>query len=278
MRVGPISRSAKAFAVAVGVLVLAAPPAWATHVEGSFEGPGAHGGQVRFVVQVVEEVGISVNQFFPLPSAPGAGLGAKTDLGQDCTPIFPPPADALPIVNHAFSDATPPFLVSGSFSEPKRASGTFRITSGAWLPPPGERPRGSICDTGTVSWTASCAHLFPPCGLPPTFSRSGTGAKVSPTGDVTVPMRIGCPLPGGDCRISVTALAVGHEQITLGRARYLVRAGNSAGARFTLNSNGRRLLRRLRRVRANVFVSVTRDMRITRDVVTVRLRAPKRFR
>ena len=262
--------------VAVGLLVLVVPPAWATHVEGDYLGTDEIGDAVRFIVRVVEGAGMSVNQFY----AVGSGKG-KTDLGQDCTPVFPPPADALPIVDHAFSDAAPPFTVSGSFSEPQSASGTFRAITDTWWPPPGELPRGSTCDTGTVSWTASCANAPLPCSTSPTFSGSASRAKVATTGKVAFSLRIGCPPPGVDCRVSVAATArvpvgaaAGRRRAKLGRSDYLVKVGSSAKGHFVLSTKGRRLLRRLRRIKAKAEITVTRGSQITEKIVRVRLKAP----
>jgi hypothetical protein len=248
----------------------------------------------------------------PSPVASVFGFSAtpwpmgKTDLGQDCRPAIPPdnPNDTiLPIFDHAFSDTTPPILVSGSFAAPMNASGTFRITAESWFPPPGQPPLGSTCDTGVVSWTASCTTAIPsiylcspvPEGggsptLPPsssaapTFSDSGSRAKVLTSGRVTLPLTIGCPLPGAECRVFVAATArlptnaaARRKRVKLGRSHYLVKVGSSAKGRFKLNPRGRRLLRRLGRMKAKVKITVTRAGNMTGKTVTVRLRQPRRI-
>jgi hypothetical protein len=230
------------------------------HIEWYYVGTDANGDSVSFQVALADGP-FSVQQFV----AAGASKG-KTAFGDDCTPVFPPPDanDSPLVVDHTFSDTTPPVMISGSFSEPRSASGTFRFTSLV-----------DSCDTGTVSWTASCLNATPPCPTSPTFTRTGSEAKVSTRGTATIPLRIGCPPPGVDCRISVAATAR-RKSAKLGRSRYLVKVGTSDNARFRLTAKGRRLLRRLNRVKANVEIIVTRGSVVTKKTVTIRLKAPKR--
>jgi hypothetical protein len=268
--------------LALGLVLLAVPPAYAHHhYPALYEGTNAQGGEVEFKVASIDGSPVGVYDFYL-----GAVKG-KTDLGQDCVPTYPPPAarpDYLtPVVDHAFSSTTPPVMISGSFSEPLGAGGTFRIRSGVSTPPEGGLPSGSICDTGDVSWTASCSPVSPSCSAAPTFSRSASEAKVSTGGRVTVPWTIGCPSPGAGCRVSVVGRARVHasaaakrRRVTLGRSAYLVKVGSSAAARFKLTATGRRTLRRLDRVKAKVEIKVTRGTSVTRKTVTARLKAPKR--
>ena len=212
-------------------------------------------------------------------------ITGKTDMGQDCVFQYPPRGlDSADIVDHAFSataDVPPPLgytlTYDGSFSEPQTASGTLRITSAdAWYPARMEPRIGSVCDSGSLSWTASCVVEMPdsPClaieAAAPTFSGSRSGAKVSANGAVTVPIRVGCPRPGDDCQVSVAAK---RRKVMLGRSEYVVKAGRSAKTRFKLTAKGRRLLRRLGRVRAKVGITVTRAGAKTEKTVTVRMKA-----
>jgi hypothetical protein len=163
------------------------------------------------------------------------------------------------------------------------------------MAPPGQPPLGATCDTGTVSWTATCvpkeappspcSEPLPEDSAPATFSGSASGAVVSTSGLVTLPLRIGCPPPGVDCRVSVAATArvrasasARRKLVKLGRSHYFVKVGNSAETRFKLNAKGRRLLRRLGRIKAKVELAVTRASSVTKKNVTVRLKAPRRTR
>jgi hypothetical protein len=69
-----------------------------------------------------------------------------------------------------------------------------------------------------------------------------------------------------------------RKLVKLGRSHYFVKVGNSAETRFRLNAKGRRLLRRLGRIKAKVELAVTRASSVTRKNVTVRLKAPRRTR
>jgi hypothetical protein len=286
-------------APAVGLLLIGAAPAGATHVLGQYEGTLATGGKVSFLVHVSVPPTPSVASFAASPWPMG-----KTEAGQDCRPAGPPENplyNEIPIVDHAFSDTAPPTLISGSFAAPLGATGTLRITTESWFPPPGESRLGSTCDTGALSWTASCTtavpspHLcspvpdggglptLPPTSAAPTFGNSGSRANVSRGGRVTLPLTIGCPPPGAECLVSVAATArlrarasARRRRVKVGRLAYAVKVGASAQARFKLTPKGRRLLRRVRRVRAKVEITVTRATAITKKTVTVRLKAPKR--
>ena len=263
--------------LALGVLLVAVPPAYAHHhYPALYEGTHAQGGEVEFKVASIDGSPVGVYDFYL-----GAVKG-KTDLGQDCVPTYPPPAarpDYLtPVVDHAFSSTTPPVMISGSFSEPLGAGGTFRIRTGV-----SEPHKGSVCDTGDVSWTATCSAVSPSCAPPPTLSSSNGKATVSRSGRVTVPLTIGCPPPSVACRISVAASARApastaalKRRVKLGRSDYHVSAGRSAKARFDLNRTGRRLLRRLGRLDARVKTTVTRGATVKKKTLTVRLKAPKR--
>jgi hypothetical protein len=273
-------RLASAAALVGATIVLGASPAWGHHrFPAVYEGTNAQGGRVQFKVGSIDGSPVGVFDFYP-----GAAK-ATTDLGQDCVPSYPPPAarpDYLtPIVDHAFSSTTPPVLISGSFDQLSGAQGTFRITSDVWSPPPGELPSGSLCDTGTVSWTATCLGVTPRCSTPPVFSGSAAGATVSDRGRVTIPLRIGCPAPGVDCKVSVAAsaradvnAAARRRRVKIGRSDYLIKARRSANTRVKLNVKGRRLLRRLGRMHAKVKISVDRGGSVTRKTVTARLKAP----
>ncbi len=263
-------RLASAAALVGATIVLGASPAWGHHrFPAVYEGTNAQGGRVQFKVGSIDGSPVGVFDFYP-----GAAK-ATTDLGQDCVPSYPPPAarpDYLtPIVDHAFSSTTPPVLISGSFDQLSGARGTFRITSDVWSPPPVERPSGSLCDTGTVSWTATCLGVTPRCSTPPVFSGSAAGATVSDRGRVTIPLRIGCPTPGVDCKVSVAAK---RKRVKIGRSDYLVKVRRSANTRVKLNVKGRRLLRRRGRMHAKVKISVDRGGSVTRKTVTARLKAP----
>lgn len=63
-----------------------------------------------------------------------------TFSGSDATYNTP-----LPIVNHAFSDTTPPLIVDGSFNGVQSASGSFKLQTGAPFP----------CSTPTITWNAT---------------------------------------------------------------------------------------------------------------------------
>jgi hypothetical protein len=291
----PLGRGGQLVGIAVGLLLLGVPPASASHVLGRYEGTLATGSPLSFGVSVLYPPSptASVTRFVVSPPPTG-----RTELGQECRPSAPPDYDILPVVDHAFSDTTPPTTVSGSFSAPLSASGTFRITTGSWFPPPGEPPLGSTCDTGPLSWTASCTTLTPAaylCSAPPdeggssilpstsaspTFRDVGSKATVSRRGRVTLPLRISCPLPGAECLVTVAAsarLPARPKQVKVGGSGYVVNAGGSDETRFKLTKKGRRLLERLRRIKAKIEISVTRlGAGSTRKTVTVRLRAPRR--
>jgi hypothetical protein len=275
----------------VGLLLLATPPVWAHHVVGIYEGTDAQGARVGFEVK---GTGSYLGGF-------GASTSGKTDAGQDCSPLYPPLNNAADIVDHAFSNTisatwggiTFSLTINGSFSAPQSASGTVRVTSDSWMAPPGQPPLGATCDTGTVRWTATCVQKEAPpsfCSKPPedsaaTFSGSASGARTTRDGRVTLPLRIGCPPPGVDCRVSVAATArvrasaaARRKLVKLGRSHYLIKVGKSAKTRFRLNAKGRRLLRRLGRINAKVELAVTRASSVTRKNVTVRLKAPRRAR
>ena len=118
---------------------------------------------------------------------------------------------------------------------------------------------------------------------PPTFSGSASRAKISTSGQVTLPLTIGCPPPGADCRVSVAASGrvrasevAKRKRVTLGRSVYVVKASSSANVRFKLTTRGRGLLRRLRGIEAKVAITVSRDGSVTTKTVTVRLKAPRR--
>ena len=223
----------------------------------------------------------------------GSGVRGRTELGEECIPMEPPasPLERITIIEHAFSDTTPPITFSGSFAEPLSAGGTYRVVTQSWVPPPGPTPppprRGSTCDTGPVSWTASCKQVNPTACLPlptttplpptgntfPTFSGSATGATVSRSGRVTLPLTIGCPPPGSVCAIAVAAH---RKQVRIGRSRYLVAVDRSAKTRFKLTRKGRSLLRRLTRIKAKVVITVSRGGNIvSQKTVTARLKAPR---
>ena len=288
----PSGRGRRPVALAIGVLLLVVPGASASHLIGTYNGTHSQGGPVRFVVPGP----FASDLLFDSP-APIAG---KTDLGHDCWPLVKPPGTHVAIVNHAFSETrtevvpgffTSTVTVSGSFSEPQSAGGTLRITSDRWSSPLGQPPPGSICDTGTLSWSASCSSLPIPCSAPspvggpsPTFSGSASRARVSTSGQVTLPLRIGCPPPGADCRVSVAAsgrvpasTAARRKQVKLGRSDYLVRAGSSSKTRFSLTTKGLKILRRVKRIRAKLEVTVTRGSEIAKKTVTVRLKAPRQI-
>ena len=100
---------------------------------------------------------------------------------------------------------------------------------------------------------------------------------------MTLPLTIGCPLPGAECLVSVAATArlrasaaARRKRVKVGRSAYAVKVGGSARARFKLTSKGSRLLLRSRRIRAKVEITVTRGTAITKKTVAVRLKAPKR--
>jgi hypothetical protein len=290
-----LARKCSAVSAAVGllVLVLAVPSASASHLLGNYNGTHAQGGAVGLRVP-----GVFGSEFLFSAAAP---MG-KSDAGQDCVPFFPGyPLSQTAIVDHAFNDTIAEggpgllgftLVIAGSFSPPANAAGTLRITSDNWSTPSGEQPVGSICDTGTVSWTATCTPLPVPCSAPmspsepaPTFSGSASRARTTRNGRVTVPLRIGCPPPGVDCGVSVAATArvrasasARRELVKLGRSHYVVKVGTSGETRFNLNAKGRRWLRRLRRIQANVELAVTRASSVTRKNITVRLKAPRRTR
>jgi hypothetical protein len=283
-----------------GLVLLGASPAWAAHVGGTYEGTLSNGSVVSFrvVASPTPVPGVpSTEAFVQGFHAAPPPLG-KTELGQDCRIWEPPPAPTqslIPIVDHAFSDTTPSYMASGSFTDPASASGTHRIVTAAWSPTSGGAPLGTLCDTGTLNWTASCVRPTPvdlclpadlaplPISAPPTFTASGSPAKVSRGGRVTLPLTIGCPPPGLDCRVSVSAnanvragAAARRKEVKLGRAVYLVKLGSSEAARFRLTRKARALLRRLRRLKAVVDISVNRSGNVTTRILTVRLKAPRR--
>jgi FG-GAP-like repeat/FG-GAP repeat len=119
-------------------------------------------------------------------------------------------------------------------------------------------------------------------GPAPWFRGSGSPARVSPNGRVTLPLRIGCPPPGAPCRVSVAAMArrsadaaARRKRVKLGRSGYVVKVGRSARTRFTLTPWGRSLLRRRERIRAKVEIRVARGSGTTTKTATARLEAPR---
>jgi hypothetical protein len=62
----------------------------------------------------------------------------------------------------------------------------------------------------------------------------------------------------------------------LGGAKYRIKAGQKASARAKLTTKGRAALKRLRKARTTVTVTVVRQAKRTRKQVVVTLLAPKR--
>ena len=121
-------RVAGLLAAATVGLLLAASPGRANHIAGAtYTGTVSGGGTVTFTVSAD---GTAVSSF-----------SAQDFGGPSCTSS----ADAsnLAITDHSFSQTTALQSITGSFPSLLNASGTVRVSF--------------ICDTGTVSWSATCS-------------------------------------------------------------------------------------------------------------------------
>ena len=93
--------------------------------------------------------------------------------------LHPPPA--LPIVNHAFAGALSPFFsVSGSFTGPGKASGSFDLSPASGRGAPRPCPRGD-----PVSWTAVGDATAPAMVM--------NTRATQPRGQKTVQVKLSCP-------------------------------------------------------------------------------------
>jgi hypothetical protein len=137
--------------LAAGLVLLAAPPAFANHIGGAtYNGTHSQGGTMSFTVT---PDGSGVSSF----TYAGPIQGDICSQSGTTSTYFQP----IPIVNHAFSDPGEPGpAVSGSFPETQKASGTFKVQSSFG------------CDFPTLTWTATTtatppAPSPPPGGTPP---------------------------------------------------------------------------------------------------------------
>ena len=169
-------RTGAAGLVAAGMLLIGAAPGQAQELAGATYVGEHKGGNVRLKV-----------------SSDGTRLAefqVTNTHGQVCAvgPLAPfgaPPSPGLPIENHAFAGALSPGLsVSGSFTAPGVASGSFDLTP----VPPGTRGpiRGpSLCPRDPVSWTA-VGDATAPSLVMNTRTTQSRGQK-------TVKLRLSCP-------------------------------------------------------------------------------------
>jgi hypothetical protein len=131
------------------VVLAVAAPARANHIAGAtYTGTHAQGGTVSFTVT---PDGSGISSFSV--GGPVQGDTCSFPSGSSTNYVQP-----LPIVNHAFSDTTPPLTESGSFPGSQSASGTFRIKTQVFGAP--------SCDTGEVTWNATTT-ASPPVGPAP---------------------------------------------------------------------------------------------------------------
>lgn len=117
-----------------------ASPVAANHIGGATYN-GTEGVGNSAMSFTVSESGSGISSFSITGPLPGSSC---TFSGISATYLTP-----LPIVNHAFTDSTPPLTFSGSFTGPQSAQGTLRMNA-------------SGCDTGNVAWSATTTASPPP--------------------------------------------------------------------------------------------------------------------
>jgi len=109
-------------------------------------------------------------------------------------------------------------------------------------------------------------------------------ARRRPTrGIFTLPKsKIDCTGPGPDCAVKTSASAsiagasARRRRVKLGGSSFKVKTGKTGRVRVKLTRKGLRLLKRRKRIKAKVAITVKRGSVSAKKTVTVTLRAPKR--
>lgn len=228
MTIASKARGVVATCFGVGLLLLAAGPAQAHHVDGATYSGTYDGGRMGFDVS---DDGTQVTHF-----------EVTTDDRVPCADITIVPA--MPINDHAFSGPFGPGLsVEGSFSSGRSAHGAF-----AFNPAPQRRLPAS-CPSGTIAWRAVVDTTAPKLRL------GGSASQAGNRGSVVVEAE--CPREF--CDIS----AKGRLSVA-GDGRFKLKKTSRTsldGVRLTLEVPGkarravREALREGRKVTANVTVT-----------------------
>jgi len=171
-------RKATAGLVAGGMLLIGAAPGQAQEIAGA-----RYLGKYERGTERTTERG-SVDFKVSRDGTRLAEFQVINEHGQICAmgpsaPFGAPPGPGLPIANHAFAGALSPyFSVSGSFTAPGVASGSFDLSQAAF-------GRGPRCPRDPVSWTA-VGDATAPALVMNTRATEARGQK-------TVKVKLSCP-------------------------------------------------------------------------------------
>jgi hypothetical protein len=231
------------------IQVVAVSPARANHIAGAtYNGTHAQGGTVSFTVT---PDGSGISSFSV--GGPIQGDTCSFPSGSSTNYVQP-----LPIVNHAFSDTTPPLTESGSFPGPQSASGTFRIKTQVFP--------GPSCDSGEVAWNATTTASPPAPSqpqLPPSDSTAPaavlSGKTIQKAGSSIV-VEVSCPTEACTATASGTVNVPGASKVyKLKGASANVPKGGKARLKLKVPSKARkaikRALRRKKKIKAKVTVT-----------------------
>lgn len=255
-RVRPTRRSASRLAVVLLVLagsqMAVVSLARANHIAGAtYSGTHAQGGTVSFTVS---PDGSGISSFSvggPVQGDTCSFSGINTNYAQP-----------LPVVNHAFSDTTPPFTASGSFPGLQSASGTFRMRTQVFPAP--------ACDSGEVGWSATTTSSPPaPQSSAPLQQqlapRDTTGPAATLSGKTlqragsSIAVEVSCPNEPCTATASGTVSVPGgaSKVYRLGGASANVPKGGKATLKLKLPRKARRAIKRALRSKKKIKAKVT---------------------
>ena len=108
--------------------------------------------------------------------------------------------------------------------------------------------------------------------------RAGGTVKVSSKGTFTLRRQVvECPTGGASCKVGTSVTRrVKKKRVKLGGSSYTLAAGKKGALRLKLTKQGLRTLKRAKRIKGSVSISVRKGSTVTRKTVSVTLRAPKR--
>ena len=108
--------------------------------------------------------------------------------------------------------------------------------------------------------------------------RSAGSVRVARSGAFTLPNQtVDCTRAGPACRVK-TRLTTRKRAVKLGGSSFGVPTGKKGKVRAKLNRKGLRQLKRAKRLKAKLRITVTRGTQSVKRTVTVTLKAPKRTR
>ena len=206
--------------------------------------------------------------FFFSASESGSAFQCRLDGGGFDLCASPFTAPALANGPHTFEVRA---IDPAGNADPSPASLAFAVAAG------GSSGGGG----GGVSGATGAAKA--PTSVPTVGGASSAGAvRVSRTGSFTLNNHsVECPAGGSGCAVktsvtgSVTASAK-RKKAKLGGSSYALAPGKKSAVKVKLTKKGLRLLRRSKRVKASVTITVTEGAKVTTKKVRLTLRAPKK--